>query len=44
MFHHLEPQFIALCHDERRQRLTRRRVAPDPHDRFARNVDLGTEL
>lgn len=43
MFHH-HPEFVTICHEERRQRLTRRRVMPDPHDRFPRTSDLGVEL
>lgn len=41
---HLSPEYVAMCHDERRRRLARRRVGPDPHDRFARSNDLGVEL
>lgn len=40
MFHHLHPEYVAACHDERRLRLSRRKVARDGSGRPTSVDDL----
>lgn len=40
MFHHLHPDYVTTCHEERRIRLSRRKVARDDNGRPVRIDDL----